>query len=79
MSCTLEQVRKAGQLFDFNEINQGKLFQQMLDTLRSEGVRRANTSKNVGVPKYAFNAIRIMTLPKPYRPPPGTYGNYVQT
>ena len=79
MSCTLEQVRKAGQMFGFNEINQGKLFQQMLDTLRSEGVRRSNTTKNVGVPKYAFNAIRIMTLPTLYRPPGGTYGNYVQT
>lgn len=79
MSCTLEQVRKAGQLFGVDELEQGKLFQQMLDTLRSEGVRRSNTTKNVGVPKYAFNAIRIMTLPKLYQPPSGTYGNYVQT
>ena len=74
MSCTLEQVRKCGSLFNFNEMNQTKLFQHMLDTLRGEGVRRINTTKNIGVPKYAFNALRVMTLPTFYRPPPHSIG-----
>lgn len=79
MACTLEQVRKSGQIFNFNEINQSKLFQQMLDTLRSEGVRRTNTTKNIGVNKYAFNSLRVMTLPKLYRPPAGSYSKNIQT
>lgn len=79
MSCTLECVRKAGQLFSFNEISHSKLFQQMLDTLRSEGVRRSNTTKNIGIAKYAFNPLRVMILPKLYQPPSGTYGKNVQT
>ncbi|RWS06693.1 hypothetical protein B4U79_02585 [Dinothrombium tinctorium] len=78
MAVTLEEVRKCAHLYDFSEIRDVHLFQQMLDTLRSEGTRRENTRKNVGVAKYAFNTLRVMTLPKLYRPPPGTYGN-VQT
>ena len=81
MAVTLEEARLS---FDLNadlglsELRQSQLFQQMLDTLRSEGTRRENTRKNLGAAKYAFNSLQLMTLPKLYRPPPGTYGN-VQT
>jgi inositol polyphosphate-4-phosphatase len=78
MAVTLEEARAAFEFCALSELDNSSLFQQMLDTLRSEGVRRENTRKNVGVAKYAFNSLQIMTLPKLLRPPPGTYG-YVQS
>lgn len=75
MAITLEEVRFCSRKYNFNEIDDSHLFQQMLDTLRSEGTRRENTRKNIGIAKYAFNSLKAMTLPKLYRPPPGTYSN----
>ena len=33
--------------------------------------------KNTGKPRFAFNKLQMMTLPKAYRPPKGTGGGNV--
>ncbi|XP_019863241.1 PREDICTED: type I inositol 3,4-bisphosphate 4-phosphatase-like [Amphimedon queenslandica] len=68
MSVTLEEAHIL-----INEGMDPAHFQQTLDILRSQGTRIRNAEKNVGVPLYAFNALQVVTLPKNYRPPEGTY------
>ncbi|GFY71964.1 inositol polyphosphate-4-phosphatase type I A [Trichonephila inaurata madagascariensis] len=73
MSVTLEQAIVLIKDFNLDD----KEMPRVLECMRSEGTRRENTLKNTGVRKYHFNSLQLMTLPRLYRPPPGTYGNVV--
>ncbi|XP_047126100.1 inositol polyphosphate-4-phosphatase type I A isoform X1 [Hydra vulgaris] len=75
MSITLEIVKILEREHNMRE----DVFNKVLNSVRSQGVRLINSYKNVGLAKYAFNKVQVRALPVVYRPPEGTIGKYLQT
>uniref|UniRef100_A0A8C2WS00 Type II inositol 3,4-bisphosphate 4-phosphatase n=1 Tax=Cyclopterus lumpus TaxID=8103 RepID=A0A8C2WS00_CYCLU len=70
MSVTLEQVVLLRERHALGRQH----FSAALDCMRRDGCRMDNVQKNVGSRKFAFSGVQLLTFPKLYRPPDGSFG-----
>ncbi|XP_036072676.1 type II inositol 3,4-bisphosphate 4-phosphatase isoform X1 [Oryzias melastigma] len=70
MSVTLEQCQILRERHSLSQQH----FSTSLDCMRRNGCRMDNVQKNVGNRRFAFSAVQLLTFPRLYRPPDGSYG-----
>uniref|UniRef100_UPI0037E9B662 type II inositol 3,4-bisphosphate 4-phosphatase-like isoform X5 n=1 Tax=Semicossyphus pulcher TaxID=241346 RepID=UPI0037E9B662 len=70
MSVTLEQCVLLRERHTLSQQH----FSTALDCMRRDGCRMENVQKNVGNRKFAFSGVQLLTFPKLYRPPDGSFG-----
>ncbi|VDD82851.1 unnamed protein product [Mesocestoides corti] len=75
MSVSLEQARW---LLDVEGMHKDS-FSPALKCLRSTGLRLSNVEKNINSRKYSFTRLQLLSFPRAYRPPLGTYSPHVQS
>uniref|UniRef100_A0A3Q3WKD2 Inositol polyphosphate-4-phosphatase type II B n=1 Tax=Mola mola TaxID=94237 RepID=A0A3Q3WKD2_MOLML len=69
MSVTLEQCVLLRERHTLGQQH----FSTALDRMRRDGCRMDNVQKNVGCRKFAFSGIQLLSFPKLYRPPDGSF------